>query len=682
MAKIPQVKKKLTELKMHGDVRQDNYYWLNQREDKEVLQYLEDENAYYKEVMKAEQPLVDNLFEEIKSRIKQDDSSVPYFYNGYYYITRFEQGKEYPIYSRKKTHLEAPEEVLFDCNEMSKEHDYFKLGGVEISPDNNLAAFAVDTIGRRIYTLKFKDLKTGLILEDEIPNTSGVSAWANDNQTLFYSTQDKITLRSDTIYKHRVGAKDQKDELVFFEKDETFDTYIYREKSNKYLVIGSTSTLTSEYRILNADCPDQDFLVFQERIRELEYSISHFEDCFYIITNRDDADNFKIMKTPESATTLSNWVDFIPHRNDVLIEDLDVFRDYLVVSERQNGLSQLKIIPKNGTPYYIKFDSETYVVYSTTNVDFDTTILRYGYQSLTTPPSIVDFDMTTKASEVKKEQEVLGGTFDKNNYESKRLWATAHDGVAVPMSIVYRKGIRLDGKNPVLQYGYGSYGHIIDPTFSISRLSLLDRGFIFVIAHVRGSEYLGREWYEEGKLLNKKNTFTDFIACSKFLIEKNYTSPKHLYIQGGSAGGLLIGAVINLAPQLYHGAIADVPFVDVVTTMLDESIPLTTGEYDEWGNPNDELYYNYMKSYSPYDNVTEQVYPNLLVTTGLHDSQVQYWEPAKWVALLRERKTGANLLFLDTNMKTGHGGASGRLEALKETAKEFAFLLKLELITK
>ena len=467
--------------------------------------------------------------------------------------------------------------------------------------------------------------------------------------------------------------------LVYYEKDDTFNVGINKSKSNKYLAIESGSTLTSEYSILLADNPDGKFKVFQKRVRGLEYDISHYEDNFYILTNKDKATNFKLMKTPELATTKENWVDVIPHRTEVLLEDLEIFKNYLVLTERTNGLTKIRIMPWSGTgEYYLPFESETYSAYTSVNLDFDTEILRFGYQSMTTPNSTIDFNMRTKTKTVLKEQEVLGGKFDKKNYEEKRVWATATDGTKVPISMVYKKGIKLDGENPLLQYAYGSYGISMDASFSTTRLSLLDRGFIFAIAHIRGGEDLGREWYENGKLLKKKNTFTDFIDCSKFLIAEKYTSPKHLYAEGGSAGGLLMGAVVNMAPELYHGVIAQVAFVDVVTTMLDDSIPLTTGEYDEWGNPNVKKYYDYMKSYSPYDNVKAQVYPNMYVGTGLHDSQVQYWEPAKWVAKLRALKTDKNVLYLDTNMEAGHGGASGRFEALKELAKEFAFLLDLE----
>lgn len=681
MQEAPRVKKVPKVLIKHGDKRRDDYYWLNQRDNKEVLSYLEAENQYFESFMSDSKELEGKLYDELRNRIKEDDSSVPYLYNDYYYITRFEKGKEYPIFSRKFKSLDAPEEILFNCNTMAEGYDYFKLGGIEISPDNKTAVFALDVVGRRIYTLHFKDLTRDEVLPLTIENVTGVSAWANDNQTIFYSKQDEVTLRSDKIFKFNYKSSDLNEELVYYEEDDTFDVFVYREKSNKYLVIGSTSTLTSEYQILDANKPNGMFQLFQSRLEGVEYSISHHEDSFYIITNKDGATNFKIMKTAEHATSIEFWEEFIPHNEDLLIEDLDVFRDFLVVSERENGLNQIKIIPKLGEPYYIKFDNETYTTYTTSNAEFDTAILRYGYQSLTTPPSIIDYDMKTQNHAVKKEQEVLGGDFNKDNYTAERVWAPSHDGVLIPMSIVYKKGIKFDGTNPVLQYGYGSYGHTIDPTFSASRLSLLNRGFIYVIAHIRGSEYLGRSWYEQGKLLKKKNTFLDFIACSEYLINNNYTNSNKLYIQGGSAGGLLIGAVINMRPELYQGAIADVPFVDVVTTMLDDSIPLTTGEYDEWGNPNDKQYYEYMKSYSPYDNVKRQDYPHLLVTAGLHDSQVQYWEPAKWVALLRELKSNDSLLFLETNMKAGHGGPSGRLETLKEIAKEFSFLLKLEAIS-
>lgn len=679
----PIAKKVEKQLQIHNDTRIDNYYWLNQREDQEVLDYLNAENNYTESILKHTEGFQKSLFDEMKARIKEDDQSVPYKQNGYWYITRYEEGKDYPIYTRKKESLTSDEEILFDCNLMAKGHSYFKLGGLTISSDNTLAAFAVDTVSRRQYTIKIKNLVTGEIYDDVIVNTTGGMTWANDNKTLFYSKKDEVTLRSDKIFKHKLGTDASTDQLVFHEKDETYNTYVYKTKSKKYIIIGSSSTLATEYQILEADQPDNEFKVFNSREKDLEYSIAHFDDSFYIITNKDGATNFKLQKTNESNTSSDNWTDVLPHREDVLLEDIEIFKDYLVVNERQNGLNQLRIISWNGAEdYYLDFESETYTAQLGNNPDFESETLRYGFNSLTNPSSIIDYNFKTKEKTVKKEQTVLDPNFNKDNYQSERIWATARDGEKIPMSIVYKKGMTLNGQNPVLQYAYGSYGSTIDPYFSSIRLSLLDRGFIYVISHIRGSEYLGRPWYENGKLLTKKNTFTDFIDCSKFLIDNNYTSQKHLYAMGGSAGGLLMGAIINMNPELYNGVVAAVPFVDVVTTMLDDSIPLTTGEYDEWGNPNEKTYYDYMKSYSPYDNVAQKEYPNLLVTTGLHDSQVQYWEPAKWVAKLRELKTDSNLLLLKTDMEAGHGGASGRFEALKEVALEYAFLFDLEGINK
>ena len=675
----PKAKKIAKQLEKHGDVRIDNYFWMNQREDPEVIAYLEAENDYNEQMTAHTKQFQEDLFEEMKSRIKEDDESVPYKLNGYWYITRFEKGFDYPVYSRKKESLDAPEEVMFNVNEMAEGYEYYSLGGLNVSPDNKLVAFGTDTLSRRKYTIRIKNLETGEIYDEEIKNTTGGSTWANDNKTLYYTKKDPQTLRSFRIYKHILGTDPKQDELVYEEEDETFNTYVYKSKSRQYIIIGSHSTLTTEYRFLDADTPEKEFSVFQPRVRGMEYSISHYNGYFYVVTNKDGATNFKLMKTPVDNTGMENWADVIPHRKDFLLEDIDIFKDYLVVSERNNGLNKIRVIRwDNNDEYYIPFDNETYTAYTAINPDFETDLLRYNYNSLTTPTSVVEFNMKTKNKNVLKEQEVLGGDFDKENYTSERIWATAEDGTKIPVSLVYRKGIKKDGTNPLLQYAYGSYGSTIDPYFSSVRLSLLDRGFIYAIAHIRGGEYLGREWYENGKLFTKKNTFTDFIDVSEYLIQENYTSPEHLYGMGGSAGGLLMGAVVNMAPQLYNGIIAAVPFVDVVTTMLDDSIPLTTGEYDEWGNPNNKEYYEYMKSYSPYDNVEAQDYPNMLVTTGLHDSQVQYWEPAKWVAKLRELKTDNNILLLHTNMDAGHGGASGRFEALREVAEEYAFLLDME----
>ena len=679
----PTVDKITKNIETHGDAREDGYYWLNEKENPEVIDYLERENDYYQKMTAHTQDFQKELFEEMKARIKEDDASLPYKLNGYFYITRFEKGKDYPIYTRKKDSLEAPEEILFDVNEMAKGHSYYNLRGISVSPDNTMVSFGVDTLSRRKYTIYIKNLVTGKLMQEVIPLTTGGATWANDNKTLFYSKKDEQTLRSNKIFKHTLGQNSADDVNVFTEQDETFNTFVYKTKSKKYIVIGSSSTLSSEYQILDADTPNKEFKIFQPRERGLEYSIAHYETNFYIVTNKDGATNFKLMKTPQDNTSIDNWVDEIAHRDDVLLEDIEIFKDYLVVEQRSNGLNQMHIKRwDNSKEYYLPFDTETYGAGAMSNPDFDSQILRYGYSSLTTPSSIIDFNMDTQQKTVLKETEVLGGSFDKDNYESKRIWATAEDGTKVPISMVYKKGMKMDGSNPFLMYAYGSYGATIDPYFSTTRLSLLDRGFIFAIAHIRGGQYLGRSWYEDGKLLKKKNTFTDFIDASKHVIDKGYTSAAHLYAQGGSAGGLLMGAVVNLAPELYNGVIASVPFVDVVTTMLDDTIPLTTGEYDEWGNPNNKEYYQYMKSYSPYDNVKAQYYPNMFVTTGLHDSQVQYFEPAKWVARLRELKTDDNVLFLDVNMDAGHGGASGRFEALKEVAKDYAFLLDLEQISK
>ncbi len=675
----PKAPKKQRLLEIHADKRIDNYFWLNQRDTPEVLSYLEAENEYFAYETKHTDAFQESLFEEMKSRIKQDDESVPYKYNGYWYFSRFQEGKEYPIYLRRADQPNAQEEVLFEVNEMAAGHKFYQFAEFSVSPDNKWASFSVDTRGRRMYSLFIKNLETGQVLPIEIKNTDGGSCWASDNQTIFYTKIDTQTLRSHKVYRHQLGQSPKQDVLVFHEKDETFNTGIFKSKSEQFLIIQSDSTLSSENWFLDAATPMADFKCFQPRERGLEYDIAHYGDYFYILNNADGATNFKLDKTPIGQTEKSYWQPVLAHQEQIRLEEIDIFKEYLVVTQRYNGLSQIRIIRWDGSAeHYLPFDNETYMASTGLNLDFDTEILRYTYNSMTTPYSVIDYNMRTGAKEVKKQQQVLGGKFSEENYESQRLWATATDGTQIPISIVYRKGIKCDGSNPLLLYGYGAYGITIEPSFSTTRLSLLDRGFIFAIAHIRGGEYLGRPWYEAGKLLHKKNTFTDFVDCAKYLIENQYTSPAHLYAMGGSAGGLLMGAVINQAPELFHGVVANVPFVDVVTTMLDDSIPLTTGEYDEWGNPHDKQYYDYMKSYSPYDNVCAQTYPNLLVLTGYHDSQVQYWEPAKWVAKLRELKTDDNLLLFYTDMSSGHSGASGRYESLKEIVREYAFLLDLE----
>ena len=674
----PPVAKKIPkELSIHGDTRIDNYFWIRERENPEVIDYLNAENAYTDSVMAHTKNLQKKLFDEIVGRIKKDDSSVPYKKNGYFYYVRYEKGGEYPIYCRKKGSMDAEEEIMLNVNEMAKGYAYYQVVGLNVSEDNKLLAFGVDTVSRRKYTIYVKNLETGELLPDKISITTGGSTWSNDNKTLYYTTKDPETLRSNKIFRHTLGSEQKNDKLIFEETDETYETYVYKTKSKKFLMIGSSSTLSTEYRFADANADNPEFKVFQPRERDLEYNVYHFKDKFYVLTNLD-AKNFRLMETPDTKTEKENWKEVIPHRTDVLLEDVDIFQNYLVLSERKNGLNQIRVINQTDkSDYYIDFGEETYSAWTTTNLDFDTEILRYGYTSLTTPTSTYDFNMKTKEKTLLKQAEVLGD-FDPANYEAKRLYATASDGTKIPISLVYRKDkFKQDGNSPCLQYAYGSYGYSMDPYFSSVRLSLLDRGFVYAIAHVRGGQEMGRQWYEDGKLLKKKNTFTDFIACSEYLIEQKYTNPDKLFAMGGSAGGLLMGAIANMRPDLYKGIIAQVPWVDVVTTMLDASIPLTTSEYDEWGNPNNKEYYDYMLSYSPYDNVKAQNYPNMLVTTGLHDSQVQYFEPTKWVAKLRDMKTNDNLLLLTINMDTGHGGASGRFKRYEETALEYAFMLDL-----
>jgi oligopeptidase B len=673
----PIAPKKQQLLEIHGHQRIDDYYWMNDRENPEVIAYLESENTYLKTVMKPTEKFQEELFEEMKGRIKEDDQSVPYFKSGYYWYVRYEKGGEYPIYCRKKGSQEGDEEMILDVNELAKGKSYFQVGGTSTTPDQKILAFAADEIGRRIYTIHFKNLETGEIFGEFIPEITGNFIWAADNLTLFYSKQDPETLRSHRIYKHTLGTDYSADQLIYEETDEEFACMVHKSKTEEYLFIHSESTISSEMRFLKSDQPNGVFQLLQERIPHLEYAADHFGEFFWIKTN-ESAQNFKLVKTPISQTGKENWIDVIPNRPDVLLEDFDLFSKYLVTQERYNGLTQIEIKPWEGNGFSLHFDDETYTAWVSTNPEFDTDILRFGYNSLVIPSSVFDFNMVTGEKVLLKQQEVVGG-HDPELYHSERIWAKAEDGEMVPISLVYKKSLfSKSGKNPLLLYSYGSYGYSMDAYFSSNRLSLLDRGFVFAIAHIRGGEDLGRHWYENGKMLNKRNTFLDFIACASFLISQNYTSPRQLYAMGGSAGGLLVGAVINMRPDLFNGAIANVPFVDVVTTMLDESIPLTTGEFQEWGNPKDKEYYDYMLSYSPYDNVEAKAYPNLLVTSGLHDSQVQYWEPTKWVAKLRDLKTDKNLLLLHTNMEAGHGGASGRFNALKELALEYAFLLMLE----
>ncbi|MCB0694410.1 MAG: S9 family peptidase [Lewinellaceae bacterium] len=671
----PIAEKRPTLLEKHGDQRIDPYYWLNQREDPQVIAYLEAENTYREQAMSALSGFQDTLFKEIVGRIKKTDMSVPYRDNGFWYLTRVEENMEYPIYSRKKDQLEAEEEILLDVNQLAAPHAYYQVGGRAISHDNRILAFGEDTVSRRIFTIRFKDLKTGELLPDQIPNTTGQAVWAKDHQTVFYTTKDD-SLRPFKVFRHRMGTPVDQDVEVYHEQDETFHCQVFLSTSKEMILIGSEQTVSSEYWFLPSDTPLDSFRLIQARQRDLEYEVDHLHQRFVIRTNWQ-ARNFRLMSASPAQPGHSHWTEIVPHQPDILIEDTALFDQYLVIQQRVAGISQLYVRTwDDPSGHTIQFGEDAYVAHVGHNPDPQSEELRLVYTSMTTPISTYDYHMGERILQLKKEEEVVGG-YDKSEYTSERLMAKASDGISVPLSLVYRKGARRDSGAPLLLYGYGSYGISIDPYFSSARLSLLDRGFIFAIAHIRGGEDLGRPWYEDGRQLKKMNSFTDFIACAEHLIAQGYTSPGQLYAMGGSAGGLLMGAVMNLRPELWHGVIAAVPFVDVLTTMLDDSIPLTTGEYDEWGNPNDPIYYHYMKSYSPYDQVEAKDYPTLLVTTGIHDSQVQYWEPAKWVAKLRDMKTDQNPLLLYCNMDTGHGGASGRFERHRETAMEYAFLLDL-----
>lgn len=658
------------------NTRIDNYFWMNERDSKDVLDYINEENNYTSEIMKDTEELQNQLFTEITGRIKEREESVPYFYNGYWYYSRFEEGKEYQISFRKKGSLSEKEEVLIDQNLLAEGKSYFALGGLQVSPNNKLLAYGYDEVSRRQYKVKFKNIETNEEYPETIENTSGGAVWANDNKTLFYVVKDPQTLRTYKVMKHKLGTDPKNDELVYEEKDETFDLYIGRSKSDKYIWIISESTLTSEVSYIKADEPNSSPKVINKRERGIEYSVSHRGDEFYIKTNWN-AQNFRLMKCNLDKTEKENWVEVLPHRENTLIEGFELFSNFMVIEERSEGLVKLRVISNNGNDDYIHFKEKAYFTEIGTNPSFDNDLVRYHYSSLSTPLSTFEYNIKSKQSTLLKEKEILGG-FNKNDYEVDRIYAIAQDGERIPISLVYKKGIKLDGSNPLLLYGYGSYGISIDPSFHFDLLSLLNRGFVYAIAHIRGGEEMGRQWYENGKLLKKKNTFNDFIDCAKYLVNKKYTISDKMFAYGGSAGGLLMGAVLNEEPILFKGMLAAVPFVDVMTTMLDETIPLTTSEYDEWGNPNEEEYYNYMLSYSPYDNVKALPYTNLLITTGYHDSQVQYWEPLKWVAKLREYRTNNNnLLLLNMQMEAGHGGASGRYKRFKETALEYAFFLKL-----
>ncbi|MFQ6677284.1 MAG: S9 family peptidase [Fidelibacterota bacterium] len=672
---------------IHGYERVDNYHWMrltdeqklskdSDEQTQKVLDNLKAENSYKEAMLKHTEKFQDDLFNEIVGRIKKDDESVPYFDNGYWYYSRYEKGKEYPIYCRKKETLEATESIIIDVNEWAEGHDYYSLTGLEVSPNNQYLAFSVDTLSRRIYTIKIKDLKTGEILPDEIHGTERGVAWANDNKTLFYTTKNEETLLSEHIDRHKLGTLQSEDVRVYTENDNSFYIGVYRSKSDKYIIIYNSSTLVSDFQILETNNPEGKFRSFSPRESEHEYSIEHYKDKFYIITNWD-AVNFRLMETPENATSKENWTEVIPHRNNVLLSDIEVFTNHMVLSERKDGLRQLRVIDqRNSSEHYIDFGEAVYASYILVNLSFDTNILRVGFTSMKTPFSTLDYQMDTRESTLLKQTEVVGG-YNADNYETERLFATARDGKQIPISIIYKKGFRKNGKGNVLVYGYGSYGATMEPSFSSTRLSLLDRGFAYAIAHIRGSQTYGRPWYDDGKMENKMNTFTDFIDCSQYLIDKKYTDKDHLFAMGGSAGGLLMGAIVNIAPELYKGIVAAVPFVDVINTMLDETIPLTSNEWNEWGNPKIKEEYDYIIKYSPYDNVEAKEYPNMLVTTGYFDSQVQYWEPQKWVAKLRDMKKDDHVLLMHVNMEAGHGGKSGRFRRYREVALEYAFLLDL-----
>ncbi|MGF1578597.1 MAG: S9 family peptidase [Gemmataceae bacterium] len=674
--KPPQAKRKPHRLEKHGDVRIDPYYWLRERKNLAVLKYLRDENAYTEAMMKKDEPLAKKLFEEAKARIKQDDASAPYRKDGFWYYTRFEEGQQYPVYCRSKDKDRSEEEVLLNVNALAKGKKFCSVRGTQVSFERNRLAFAVDYVGRRKYTLRFKDLETGKLLPDAIPNVTGNYAWANDNRTIFYTRQDPETLRSFQVYRHELGTKPSGDKLVYEEKDPTFRCFVFKTRSDRFVMIGCDQSVSTEYRFLEASKPQGTFRVIQPRERNLEYSVEHLGDHFFIRTNWK-AKNFRLMKAPVKSPEKTNWKEVVPHRKSVFLQQAMPFESFLVLQERRDGLTHIRIQSwKSKKSHDLDFGEPAYAARLGMNPETNTKVLRFNYTSLTTPSSVYDYDMRTRKKNLVKRTPVLGG-FDPKNYVTDRLWATARDGTKVPVSLVYRKGTKIDGSAPLLLYGYGSYGASREPTFLSTRLNLLDRGFVYAIAHIRGGQEMGRQWYENGKLLKKKNTFTDFIDVAEHLIKHKYADPKRIFARGGSAGGLLMGAVLNMRPDLFTGVVADVPFVDVVTTMLDDTIPLTTSEYDEWGNPNVKKYYDYMLSYSPYDNVRKTDYPHILVTTGLHDSQVQYWEPAKWVARLRYRKTDDRMLLLKTNMAAGHGGASGRFERLREVAFRQAFLLRI-----
>ncbi|MGB0165537.1 MAG: S9 family peptidase [Luteibaculum sp.] len=659
----------------HGHRRIDPFQWLNKRDNPQVLDYLKAENEYTQQSLKRSEEFQEALFEEMKARFVKDDSSVPYFLNAYWYQTRYEEGKEYPIYSRWKNNAEEAQDFL-DVNELAEGKSFYNIGGKSISPSNEWLCYGEDTLSRRIYNLRFKNLNDGKTLENEIPGTTGSAIWASDSEHLFYARKDAQTLRSFQIWRHKLGTSSDEDQLVFEEKDPEFDCFVYKTKCKTYLVIGSASSTCNEYRYLKADNPTGEFRLFLPRKAKHEYSFTHFNGHFYLLSNHENQ-NFALYRVSQANVPAEDWECILAGREDVLLESIEIFEKHLVIIERKGGLTHLRVTSWDKTQdYYVPFNDPTYSVDLEINTEFEAEELRFSYTSLTTPNSTLSIKLESGDQRILKEQKVLG-SFKKEDYQSERLWAKGKDGTQIPISLVYKKGFKEQTYKPILLYGYGSYGISMDPYFSSVRLSLLDRGFAFAIAHIRGGEELGRPWYENAKWLKKKNTFEDFISCAEFLIQEKVCSAEALFAMGGSAGGLLMGAVMNMRPDLWAGLVASVPFVDVVTTMLDDSIPLTTGEYEEWGNPNDKTYYDYMLSYSPYDNIMPNNFPPLLVTSGYHDSQVQYWEPTKWVAKLRLNQTGNAPILLHTNLEAGHSGKSGRFAPLKEVAMEYAFLMNL-----
>lgn len=670
----PPVAKKIAHADtLFGDVRTDPYFWLREKENPEVIDYLNAENDYTQAMMAHTEKFQKKLYKEMLGRIKETDLSVPVRKDDYYYYTRTEEGKQYPIHCRKKGDLNAEEEILLDENELSKDYDQFEMGIFGMSPDHTLLAYSTDTTGSETYTIYVKDLETGALFADQIPNTVYGFEWASDNRTFFYTIMDEAR-RPYKLFRHTLGSDPKEDVLVFHEKDDRFWMTVSKTRSEKYLMIILGSMVTTEVWYLDADTPNEAFKRIHPRQQDMEYYAAHHGEFFYIMTN-DDAENFKIVKAPVSNPAKRKWETVIPHRKDVKIDNFDLFQGHLVSYERKDGLKEIQILRiSDGESHYVEFPEPVYTYQENSNPEFNTSLLRFTYESLVTPKSVFDYDMLEKSRELKKQDEVVGG-YNADEYQSERIWAKAEDGVKVPISLVYKKKLKKVGPQSCLLYGYGSYGYSMEPRFSSNRLSLLDRGFVYAIGHIRGGGEMGRWWYEDGKLLNKKNTFTDFIACAEHLVKEEYTSPDELAALGGSAGGLLMGAINNMRPDLFHVIVAHVPFVDVVNTMLDESIPLTVIEYEEWGNPHKKKFYKYMNSYSPYDNVEAREYPNILITAGLNDPRVQYWEPAKWTAKLRDMKTDENVLLLKTKMGSGHFGASGRYDALKEVAFEYAFLL-------